>query len=200
MSCMSDEIAHIYESIKSLEYDDLAGCMKLYKRLNDFQLKYASFIDGRIRHIMDRIMTAKKTINIETLDYTDEKIKWDRLNPMQLNVGTRGFQPGECDILWRFLKDQDLNTEAERHALGIEMRYYDLWKEKWVGLVREKGEGIRDIDNMVAKCICTLDRCLKIFCQSETGALVRHNAHKSMIGKRKRVQFLLYQMKQLLLQ
>ena len=197
---MSVEIAHIYESINSLEYDDVEGCMKLYKRLNDFRLKYASYIDGRIGRIMDRIMTAKRTINIQTLNFSDERMKWKTLSPMQLNFDTRRFQPDESDILWRFLKNEDLSDEEKRHALGIERRYYDIWEATWVDLVREKNGHIEEIDNMVAKCICTLDRCLKIFCMSETGAITSQNHEHSLLGKRKHVQLLLYQMKQLLLE
>ncbi len=193
-----EEIADIYQGIKNLPCDNLDSIMQCYDRLYTFKSN-ANF-DGRLRVIMDNIMTRKMAIRTETLNPTIEKSKRDILGPMQL-LTTRANQPGEVDILWRFLRDENLNTEEERHALGIEMRYYNIWQNTWVDLVNEKKtRGITDIDNMVAKCICTLDRCLKIFCMSETGAITNHNHNLSENGNRKDVHLLLDQMKQLLLQ
>jgi hypothetical protein len=196
-----EEIVDIYQGIKNLPCDNINSIMQCYDRLNTFQLRNANIIDGRLREIMDKIMTIKMAIHIETLNPTIEKSKWDTLDPMQLPINFRANQPQDFDILWRFLRDEDLTTEEERHALGIEQRYYYIWKDTWVDLVNEKvTRGITDIDNIVAKCICTLDRCLKIFCMSETGARTNYNQSHSGIGKRKRVHLLLDQMKQLLLQ
>jgi hypothetical protein len=194
------EIVEIYQGIQNLPCDNINSIMQCYDRLNTF-LRNANFIDGRLREIMDKIMTRKMAIRIETLNPTIEKSKWDTLGPMQLPINFRAKQPQDFDILWRFLRDEDLTTEEERHALGIEKRYYNIWQDTWVDLVNEKvTQGITDIDNIVAKCICTLDRCLKIFCMSETGAITNDNHSLSGIGKRKRVHLLLDQMKQLLLQ
>jgi hypothetical protein len=197
---MATEIAEIYKTIVKLEYDDVNGLTRVYDQLHVFQEKYSSQIDGRICNILDKIMSRKSNLNTSNFDFLkmkDQNEKWEALTKIQLNFEVkRGFQPQDTDILWRFLKDEDLSTEEQRHALGVEKKSYQIWQS--TDLAREKDKGIQEIDNLVAKCVCTLDRRLKIFCMSETGE--RLNYHGSTTAEPKQVRLLLYQMEQMLLQ
>jgi hypothetical protein len=209
LSGMSEiEIERIYESIVNLEEDDVDGCMLAYDKLNDATEKIG--IDGRIKTILNRIMKAKKKMDMQTLNSLkseDDKMKWINfrfiLRPLQLNHDSsyeshRASMPDESDILWRFLKDEDLSDTEKQHALGIEERYYNIWRAKRPELANEHS-GIKELDNLVAKCICTLDRRLKILCMPKnddlTGSLTRLNP-----DKKESVLSLLHRMKQLLLQ
>lgn len=204
-----NEIERIYEKIVDLKEDDVDGCMLAYDTLNDATEEID--IDKRIKVILNRIMKAKQNVDMKTLNSLkseDDKMKWINfriiLRPLQLNHDSsyeshRASMPDESDILWRFLKDEDLSDTEKQHALGIEERYYNIWRAKCPRLANEQESGIKELDNLVAKCICTLDRRLKILCMPKnddlTGSLTRLNP-----DKKESVLSLLHRMKQLLLQ
>lgn len=203
------EIEMIYEKIVNLHEDDVDGCMLAYDNLYDATKEIN--VDDRIQVILNRIMKAKQNLDMKTLNSLkseDDKVKWINfriiLRPLQLNHDSsyeshRASMPDESDILWRFLKDEDLSDTEKKHALGIEERYYNIWRVKRPGLANEQESVIKELDNLVAKCICTLDRRLKILCMPKnddlTGSLTRLNP-----DKKQSVLSLLNRMKQFLLQ
>ena len=159
---MSDKIQILYERFQGLDYDDIGGFMQVYDDLN----AQLTSVDDRVKNIMRRITGEKQKLEgqLDLLVHQHTPNKWRILDGMQIQNRSR-IGVTERDILWRFLEDRDVSVDNEdgRHALGVEIEEYERWQYVCHDLDEQhKLEDVRELDNLVVKCIFTLDRLLSL--------------------------------------
>lgn len=150
----------------------------------------STLTDATTRQEISRIYTRifKEIANLEQLDIINLKEmtcqqKQNILKPLLLDheVQYIGHYETETEILWRFIKENDVATDAQKISLGIDPKFTS-WRREDV---------ITDLENIIVKCICSLDVRMKDFILTETHTIEFDKEH---FNER---ELLLYKMRQL---
>jgi hypothetical protein len=175
----------IYERIVSIEIDDIEGLMKAYDDLS------STLTDVTTRQEISKIYTrifkekAKLQTDISNLKEMTYQKKKNILEGLLLDyeVQYRGHWVEETDILRKFIKEDDVATDDQKISLGIDPRFTS-WPRENV---------ITELENIIVKCICSLDVRMKEFILTDTRTIEFYNEPFN-----EERNLLLYKMRQLM--
>jgi len=174
----------IYERIVSIQMGDIEGLMKAYDDLS------STLTDATTRQEISNIYTRifKERANLKQIDISNLKEmtyqkKKNILEGLLLDhkVKYNGNWVDETEILWRFIKENDVATTDQKISLGIDPRFTS-WRRENV---------ITDLENIIVKCICSLDVRMKEFILTDTSTIEFESEH---FDERR---LMLYKMRQL---
>ena len=156
---MSSELDNIHDRATKLAPDDIVGCMQLY---DDMFGCLGLTMHNTIKQILLGLHNMRNTldlpVNMNDLKQQERSEKTQRLERLFLN---RGIRQKETHLLWGCLTNADVDDDKKCRSLGLKQQEFNAYMASHTAISQMTD------DNVLAKCILTLDTFLKNFCWME---------------------------------